>query len=130
MHELKNRQTLTVRVDPDRLQQILLNLLTNAIKFTPSGGHVSVAVSENKDQVLIEVHDTGRGIAKDQIGLIFEPFVQVNRLQTESSQRGIGLGLTICRELARAMNGDLTVRSILGEGSVFTLSLPQCETLS
>jgi len=113
-----------VRADPERLQQILLNLLTNAIKFTPRGGRVSVTCKSAGDRTLVRVSDTGRGIPDDHIARIFDPFVQVDRHQNEPSQQGVGLGLAISRDLARAMDGDLTVESTVGQGSAFTLTLP------
>jgi PAS domain S-box-containing protein len=117
-----------VVANPDRLLQILLNLITNAIKFTPSGGTVSIKCEADDDNVLIHVRDTGIGIAADNLARIFTPFVQVDTSAlpnlTITATRGVGLGLTISRELARAMNGDLTVESTLGEGSVFTVRLP------
>ncbi len=113
----------TVQADPDRLQQILLNLLTNAIKFTVPGGRISLAYTHSEDRIQIHIRDTGRGIQADQLGRIFDPFVQVDRHAIASSQQGTGLGLAISRELARAMGGDITVESTLGEGSVFTIAL-------
>lgn len=110
-----------VRADPDRLQQILLNLLTNAIKFTPRGGSITVSSTRERDRVSIQIRDTGIGIAADQLQRVFEPFVQ---LDPQTVDRGVGLGLAISRDLARAMNGELTADSAPGEGSVFTLDLP------
>jgi PAS domain S-box-containing protein len=115
---------VAVRADPERLQQILLNLLTNAIKFTDQGGRVSTACERSHCRTLIHVRDSGRGIPHDRINGIFDPFVQVDREQIESRQRGVGLGLAISRDLARAMGGDLTVESTVGQGSVFTIALP------
>ncbi|MEP6767317.1 MAG: ATP-binding protein [Acidobacteriota bacterium] len=113
-----------VCADPDRLQQILLNLLTNAIKFTPRGGRIRIDVEAEEGTVLVRVQDTGRGISPDQQDRIFEPFVQLDRSQVPAARRGVGLGLPISRELARAMGGDLTVESEVGKGSVFTITLP------
>jgi PAS domain S-box-containing protein len=114
-----------VRADPDRLQQVLLNLLTNAIKFTPRGGSVTVSCERtDDDRVLIRVHDTGVGIPREQLELIFDPFVQLDVQPGDPMQRGVGLGLAISRDLARAMDGELTADSIPGQGSVFTLDLP------
>jgi PAS domain S-box-containing protein len=110
-----------VHADPDRLQQILLNLLSNAIKFTPSGGHVSVRCTRDGERAFIRVEDTGIGIPSDQFQRIFEPFVQ---LETENRERGVGLGLAISRELARAMGGELTAESAPGRGAAFILALP------
>ena len=124
---------LAVRADPDKLRQILLNLLSNAIKFTGPGGRVTVSCAPGDPgepgepgapgTVRIAVADTGRGIPADQLHRIFEPFVQVGRGFT-SPDAGTGLGLAISRDLARGMGGDLTVRSVVGEGSEFLLVLP------
>jgi signal transduction histidine kinase len=114
---------LAARADRDKVLQILLNLLTNAVKFTPSGGRVVIACSGNH-AVDIEVQDTGRGIEQDQLEYIFEPFVQVGR-SADSEHEGVGLGLAISRQLARAMGGDVVARSTPGVGSVFTLVLPR-----
>lgn len=115
-----------VVADPDRLQQILLNLLTNAVKFTPSGGSITISCRAIGEQTEISVADTGRGIPEDQLERIFEPFVQVTGTAAAVSgrQKGFGLGLAISRGLARRMNGDLTVVSTVGAGSTFTLTLP------
>jgi signal transduction histidine kinase len=114
-----------VRADPDRLRQILVNLLTNASKFTPAGGRVGIVCSTGDDAVTVEILDTGFGIAPESLERIFEPFVQVDRSLTSVDRDGVGLGLAISRDLARAMNGDLTAESVLGEGSRFVLTLPR-----
>jgi len=120
---------IATRADAEKVQQILLNLLTNAQKFTPSGGRVGITCGTADDFVSIAVSDTGRGIPADKLESIFEPFVQVDRhLATDTvpySQRGIGLGLAISRELARAMGGDITAKSVVEHGSIFTLTLPR-----
>jgi signal transduction histidine kinase len=115
--------SLTVRADIEKLGQIVVNLLTNALKFTDRGGTVTLECARTGALVEITVRDTGRGIPPDKLGAIFEPFVQVDKGLTRSSE-GTGLGLAISRELARAMGGDLVVQSILGTGSAFTLTLP------
>jgi signal transduction histidine kinase len=115
---------LAVNGDGEKLRQILLNLLTNAVKFTPSGGSVRLVCSADDDRVVIAVRDTGIGIPQSKLSVVFDPFVQVHR-GTGSSPEGIGLGLAISRELARAMGGDITVESAPGSGSVFALSLPR-----
>ena len=112
-----------VRADADKTRQILLNLLSNAVKFTPRTGHIEVRCEQNDGRVFIRVTDTGIGIAPERLGSIFEPFVQVHRSLTEPTG-GVGLGLAISRDLARAMHGDLTVASAVGKGSTFTLELP------
>ncbi len=115
---------LAVRADGEKLQQILLNLLTNAVKFTPTGGRIDIACRDKGETVEIDVTDTGRGIAEEQLARVFEPFVQVDASFTRT-QEGIGLGLAISRDLARGMGGELTLASKVGEGSVFTLTLPK-----
>ena len=117
-----------VRADPEKLLQILTNLLTNAIKFTEPGGSITVAYElRGDDQVAVSVRDTGRGVAPDELESIFEPFLQVGG-KLSTAPDGVGLGLAICRELARGMGGDLAAESTLGEGSVFTLVLPRAAT--
>ena len=108
--------------DPEKLSQVVLNLLTNAVKFTEAGGVITLSCEAMGDRVLIRVHDTGLGIPADQLSRIFEPFVQVNS-QLTRIRDGVGLGLSISRELARGMGGDLTVESETGLGSTFTLTL-------
>ena len=115
---------LVVRADEEKLRQILLNLLTNALKFTPEEGSVEMLCSGDAAEVQIVVRDTGRGIPETQLRNIFEPFVQVDRNSTPAVDQGVGLGLAISRELARAMGGDLVVESRFGQGSTFTLTLP------
>jgi signal transduction histidine kinase len=115
---------LFVAADAERFQQILLNLITNAIKFTPNGGNVSVACEEERGVVRIRVTDTGVGVRLSDMERVFEPFVQIDRHLTTATQQGVGLGLSISRELARAMRGDLTLESTEGVGSTFTLTLP------
>ena len=119
-----NDPTLVARADRDKLQQILLNLLGNATKFTPSGGSIEVACSADESTVYVDVRDTGVGIPEERLATIFAPFVQVETGYARSSD-GIGLGLAISRQLARGMNGLLTVVSATGAGSTFTLALPR-----
>ena len=116
---------LEVRTDEEKARQIILNLLTNAVKFTGANGQVNVQCRGDERFVLIIVTDTGRGIPQDKLDTIFEPFVQVDRHVTPSIHQGVGLGLAISRDLARAMGGDIAVESRVGSGSIFTLSLPR-----
>ena len=109
--------------DRAKVDQILLNLLTNAVKFTPAAGSVSVACRFTGEVAAIDVSDTGVGIHPAKQESIFEPFVQLGR-SLSSAHEGVGLGLAISRDLARAMGGDLTVVSSPGAGSTFTLTLP------
>lgn len=116
--------TAAARVDVHKLRQIILNLLTNAVKFTPTGGRVRMHLIEDAENVITHVSDTGRGIAPDRLNAVFEPFVQLERSLTNPSE-GSGLGLTISRDLARGMGGTLTVASEPGVGSTFSLILPR-----
>ena len=116
---------VSVLADREKLSQILLNLLSNALKFTQGPGTVSVTFARNPSEPLlmeIAVRDTGIGIPTEKLETIFEPFVQLGR-DLASAHEGTGLGLSISRDLARGMGGDLTVASAAGKGSTFTLSL-------
>ena len=124
--ELHVPATLVARADRAKVQQIVLNLLSNAAKFTPAGGHVRVEASADAarpGRLLLRVTDTGIGIPADRLGQVFEPFVQVDE-SPASRAEGTGLGLAISRDLARGMGGDLSAESELGVGSTFTLALP------
>ncbi|HEX6371851.1 MAG TPA: ATP-binding protein [Longimicrobium sp.] len=110
--------------DPERVRQVLLNLVGNAIKFTREGGWVVLSCAADDAWVELRVRDNGVGIPPEEQERIFDPFQQVGR-RLSQPQEGVGLGLAISRDLARAMSGDLTVQSAPGEGSVFTLRLPR-----
>ena len=111
-----------VVADRTRLRQILLNLVSNAIRYNRPGGHVIVELRQGRDGVILSVRDTGAGIPADRMAELFQPF---NRLGREASTlAGTGIGLTVSRRLAEAMNGRLEATSREGEGSCFTLHLP------
>jgi len=113
-----------VRADREKLEQIVLNLLTNAAKFTQRGGTVTVRVRKDcgiPDRTCLDVEDTGIGIPEELQAGIFEPFVQVD---TDNRKEGSGLGLAISRDLARGMGADLIVKSVPNKGSTFTVILP------
>ena len=116
---------LTALADQEKVQQILLNLITNAIKFTPEEGKVRVDGGEYPDRrVYLRVKDTGIGIPGDMTEKIFEPFIQVDSSHSRTHE-GTGLGLAISRDLARGMGGDLRADSTVGVGSTFVLTLPR-----
>jgi signal transduction histidine kinase len=117
---------LRVHGDRDRAAQILRHLLTNASKFTPRGGAVTVGCEGEQGTVRFVVTDTGRGIPAAQQEAVFHPFVQAEKGHTRSAD-GSGLGLAIGRELAERMGGTLTVTSEVGVGSRFVLSLPRAQ---
>ena len=119
-------RSLRVQGDQDKVLQIVLNLLANAVKFTPEGGRVSLSAAHapSDGAMQITVLDTGRGIPSDQLTRIFEPFVQVGR-RLSGADEGAGLGLAISRELARGMGGEIAVESVEGAGATFVVTLPQ-----
>jgi len=110
--------------DRDRIEQILINLLDNAAKYSPDGGEIKVSVSEADEHVRVAVADEGVGIAPTEQQAIFEKFYRVDPHLTQTPG-GTGLGLYICRELARRMGGEITVASEPGHGSAFVLELPR-----
>lgn len=114
---------LVALADPDKLRQILLNLVANGVKFTPEGGRVTVGAERENDRIRVWVNDTGIGIPKDQLENVFEPFFQVDH-GPKRKYAGMGLGLAIARDLARAMNGELWMESTPGVGSTAWLVLP------
>jgi len=109
--------------DRERVQQIILNLLSNGVKYTNPGGSVQLACSYDDVHVRVRVSDTGRGIAARDVKRIFDPFVQLLG-GAHAPSEGVGLGLAISRDLARGMGGDITVTSMVGQGSTFELLLP------
>lgn len=115
---------VAMRVDREMLTRIALNLLTNAVKFTPAGGRVSLRWKADDQCVYIGVSDTGIGIPAERQDAVFQPFVQVPG-QKKMNPNGIGLGLAIGLRLAEAMNGNLTVTSESGRGATFELSVPR-----
>jgi signal transduction histidine kinase len=115
--------SLSVRADPDRLRQILVNLVNNAVKFTPAGGRIHVSAARWKNEVQIRVSDTGIGIPPEQLERVFEPFFQVDR-GTTRRYPGTGLGLAIARDFARTMGGELRLESQPGKGTTASLELP------
>ncbi len=117
-------KSASVLADPEKLQQIVLNLLSNAVKFTEPGGTITLSSEPRGNFIEISVADTGPGIPPEKLDRIFDAFVQVARRLNQPVQ-GVGLGLAISQDLAEAMDGKVTVESVLGQGSKFTLSLPR-----
>jgi Amt family ammonium transporter len=116
-------RAFTCRLDRDKLRQMLINLLGNAIKFTPEGGAISVTLSRDGDWFQLAVHDTGVGIAADHLEKIFKAFQQVDSSVTRS-YAGTGLGLALVRLTTHFLKGRVEVRSQIDKGSTFTLFLP------
>jgi signal transduction histidine kinase len=119
----KPSAALTIETDAGKLRQILLNLLTNAVKFTDEGTVVLSAEEDGDGTVVFQVKDTGIGIAPEHQDRIFESFWQVEQTTTRRVG-GAGLGLNVAQQLARLLGGEVTVESALGQGSTFTLRLP------
>ncbi len=111
-----------VHGDRNRLKQVFLNLLTNAIKYNQPGGSVRVVVRLEGDEAVTCVHDTGRGIPADSLPHVFERFYRVP--ETSRTTSGTGLGLAIARRIAEASHGSISVESEVGKGSVFCVRLP------
>ncbi len=115
-----------ISADPVRVQQVLINLVTNALQFTPAGGTVRVSADTGAEQVTIQVRDTGVGIASAHQATIFDPFVQADNSLTRRAG-GAGLGLAIVRQLVAAMGGTVGVSSAEGQGSTFSVMLPSAD---
>ena len=114
--------SLMARADPIKLRQILLNVLGNAIKFTPPGGRIELSARQSGDRISICVSDTGIGISAEKIDLVFDPFFQ-GQSGTTREYPGVGLGLSIARDFARAMGGDIHIQSAPNEGCTVTIDL-------
>jgi len=113
-------------VDASRIRQLTLNLLTNAVKYTPAGGRVRLALTDEPARVLLTVADTGIGIAPGDLPHIFDRFYRADMARTRTGERaGAGLGLAICRWIAEAHGGTIDVQSRAGRGTTFTVSLPR-----
>ncbi len=112
-----------MKQDPQKLRQILWNLLSNAVKFTPEGGIIQVKGRRDQDDLVLTVSDTGVGIAPEDQEAVFEKFRQTSQVLTRE-QGGSGLGLSISKELAKLLGGDITLTSTLGQGTTFTVRIP------
>ena len=121
--------SVVVRGDLERLQQVLLNVVGNAVKYTNPGGSIEVSCDVRPTEVAIEVSDTGRGIPGDMLESVFEPYVRLRASGNTPSVAGTGLGLAISRDLVRLMGGTLTARSQVGAGSTFIITLPRATDL-
>ncbi len=113
-----------ILADEDRLIQVLTNLLDNALKFTPRGGKIEVKVEDQQDVISVSVIDSGVGIASHELPYIFQQFYRGDEARTPE-KRGVGLGLTICREIVEAHGGQIWAESTPGQGARFTFTLPK-----
>ena len=117
---------IAVLADPDKLRQVILNLATNAIKFTPASGTVSITAARDEKRIRIDVRDTGIGISAANLTHVFEPFFQVDQGGTRKYP-GVGLGLSIVRDVVLAMNGDVEIDSEPGNGTTVSVLLPAAD---
>ncbi|PLR98112.1 two-component system histidine kinase PnpS [Bacillus sp. T33-2] len=117
-----NGSNVMIEGDVDRLKQVFINLVTNALNYTPNGGKVSVTVKENSSSVTIKVKDTGIGIDKEEIPRIFERFYRIDKARSRNSG-GTGLGLAIVKHIVEAHKGSIEVKSDIGNGTVFSIKL-------
>jgi len=116
----------TVVADSDKLERILLNLLFNALKFTPAGGKVEVKAERENGELVLQVSDTGTGISEEQLPFIFDRFWQADT-SSQRKYRGVGIGLALVKELVEVQDGSVTVTSAIGKGTQFTVRLPYQE---
>jgi two-component system phosphate regulon sensor histidine kinase PhoR len=110
-----------VFADPDRITQVLINLIHNAIKFTPAGGEITTSAYLDGEQIVFFVRDTGVGIERKDLGRIFERFYKADQARTSG---GTGLGLSIAKHMIESHGGYIWAESVLGEGSTFSFTLP------
>ena len=130
--ELKNKELRMsvegsdsrIFADKYRIDQVLMNLMSNAIKYTPEGGNIDIRISETEDSVILEFEDNGIGIPEEELPLIFERFYRADKSRNRMTG-GSGIGLAIVRSIIAAHGGTVEVRSSLNSGTCFTLTFPK-----
>jgi len=126
LHFLTELDVCNTNFDSDKLQMILTNLLSNAIKFTPKDGEVFLTLKKNHQQIIFQVKDTGMGITAEKLPFIFDRFYQTDDSHSRAAE-GTGIGLSLVRELVKVLEGEIDVKSKIGEGTEFTIHLPLTE---
>lgn len=109
------------------MQHLWINLISNAVKYTPEGGEISVELSRQEQQISVTVADTGTGMDEKTLSHLFDPYYQGDR---SHSNQGLGLGLSIAKQIVELCNGSIEVKSTVGEESQFIVFLPSAETLT
>jgi two-component system OmpR family sensor kinase len=120
---IEEEVSLIAEADPERIGQVLRNLLNNGVSYTLPGGHIRVSVREMGDEAEVRVEDSGAGISQEDLPHVFERFYRVDKSRSRATG-GVGLGLTIARRLVEAHGGKISVQSQAGKGSAFTFTLP------
>jgi signal transduction histidine kinase len=120
-----SQKPMPIRVDSDKFKQVVLNLLSNAFKYTPKGGKITLAGESANDEVIVRVTDSGAGIPQESLPFIFEKFYRVPGM--EQPVQGTGLGLFICKRIVQAHQGRIEARSQVGKGSEFIVYLPMAK---
>lgn len=115
------KENIEFHMNKERFQQLLLNLLTNAMKYTSKKGKIALELSQNIKEIIVEIRDTGIGMSKEEVEQIFKPFYRADKERTN----GAGLGLVIALAIAKQHNIEITVESIVGKGSSFFLHIPK-----
>ncbi len=121
----ETREKIIVKANSDRMEQVIINLLSNAIQFTPQGGRVTLKAREEEKQVIVEVIDTGEGIPAVELPYIWDRFYKVDKARTRKKTGGTGLGLSIVKSIIEAFGGRVFVESEIGKGSVFGFAIPK-----
>ena len=117
-----SQETLLVRADGVRIKQVILNLLSNALKYTSKGG-VVISTSRDERMARVDVRDSGKGIPKDALDKVFEAFYQVDK-NSNREDSGTGLGLAICKELVNLHGGEMQITSVVGKGTTVSFTMP------
>ncbi|HMS66109.1 MAG TPA: ATP-binding protein, partial [Ignavibacteria bacterium] len=120
----KEKNIPIIKADANKIAWVLINLLSNAIRYTPEKGKISVSVSRNENEVLFNVKDNGKGIEPNNLSKIFDKFVQLDKKNIENNKSGVGLGLSISKEFVIAHNGRIWVESESGKGTSFYFTIP------
>jgi signal transduction histidine kinase len=119
-----NGKPVRISADRDKISQVIINLISNAVKFTDAGGDISIDVEDDGDNAVISISDTGIGISEEDLPHIFERFYRADASRSRLTG-GSGIGLTIAKAIIDAHKGTIVVESRIGEGTVFTIKLPK-----